>query len=110
MPKYVLLLHESSTAFPDLSPEDMQAMIQRYKNWRGKLNASGEKLQDGTGRTLRGAGSSLTVSDGPHAETKEVIGGFFIIEAKDYDEAVELSRDCPHLDFGTIEVRQVDKV
>jgi len=110
MPKYVLLLHESATAIPDLSPEDMQAMIQRYKKWRSSLNATGEKLQDGTGRKMKGAGSELTVSDGPYAETKEVIGGFFIIEANDYDHAVELCRDCPHLDFGTIEIRQVDKV
>ncbi len=106
MPKYVLLLHEAGNAFDSLGPADIQAVIERYKNWRMTVKGTGEKLEDGTGRVMRGA----TVSDGPYAESKEVIGGFFVIEAKDYDHAVALSRDCPHLDFGTIEIRQVDQV
>ena len=48
------------------------------------------------------------VTDGPYAEAREVIGGLFIIEANSYDEIVELSKDCPHLDFGSIEIREVD--
>ena len=46
--------------------------------------------------------------DGPFPETKEIIGGYFVIEAVDYDEAVELAKSCPHIDFGRIEIRQVD--
>jgi hypothetical protein len=47
------------------------------------------------------------VTDGPYAEAREVIGGLFIVEAGDYDEVVALSQDCPHLEFGTIEIRQI---
>ena len=56
---------------------------------------------------MKGAGSAR-VTDGPYAEAREVIGGVFIVEAKNYDEVVELSKDCPHLDFGTIEIREVE--
>jgi hypothetical protein len=48
------------------------------------------------------------VSDGPFAEANEVMGGLFVIEAATYDEVVELCKDCPHLDFGSIEIREVE--
>jgi len=72
----------------------------RYKSWRTNLKATGEKLQDETGRVMKGTGTNLAVSDGPYAESKEVIGGFFIIEANDYDHAVELCRDCPAISIS----------
>jgi len=105
MSQFVLLLRDAG--FPTgLSPEEIQAIIGRYRAWRQKVGADGKKLTDGDGRVLTRTG----VTDGPYAESKEVMGGFFLIEAKDYDEAVRISSDCPHLDFGSIEVRQVDKV
>ena len=55
---------------------------------------------------MKGAGA-VKVTDGPYAEAREVIGGLFIVEAQTYEEVVELSKDCPHLDFGTIEIREV---
>lgn len=49
--------------------------------------------------------------DGPYSEAKEVIGGYFAIEAADYDEALDLCRDCPHLKYGErIELRRVDDI
>ena len=57
---------------------------------------------------MRGGHGQPKVTDGPYAEAREVIGGLFIVEANTYDEVVELSKDCPHLDFGTIEIREVD--
>jgi hypothetical protein len=112
MPEYMLLLHDSGTMPPEMSPDDIQAVIQRYVAWRNKVaqagrKISGHKLADGTGRVMKGSGSPK-VTDGPYAEAREVIGGLFIVEAKDYDEAVTLARDCPHLDFGTIEIRQIE--
>jgi hypothetical protein len=112
MPEYMLLLHDSGTMPPDMSPDDIQAVIQRYVAWRNKVaqggrKISGHKLEDGTGRVMKGA-SALKVTDGPYAEAREVIGGLFIVDAQDYDEAVTLARDCPHLDFGTIEIRQIE--
>ncbi len=72
---------------------------------RGLL-VGGHKLEDGTGRLMKGN----TVSDGPFVESKEVIGGLYVIQANDYDHAVELASTCPHLDIGPIEVRAVDVV
>jgi hypothetical protein len=54
------------------------------------------------------AASAGKITDGPYAEAREVIGGLFILEAADYEEAVALSRDCPHLDFGSIEIREIE--
>jgi hypothetical protein len=113
MKTYVMILHDSG-AFPaDISPDEIQAIIRRYVAWRQKLQQNGRtvvghKLSDGEGRVMRGAPGSTRVTDGPYAEAREVIGGLFILEAGSYDEVVELSRDCPHLDFGTIEIRAVD--
>lgn len=111
MPKFVLLLHD--TGFdPGLSPDQMQAIIERYVAWRAKVQAngramSGHKLHDGQGRVVRGAGATMKVTDGPYAEGREVIGGLFVVDAASYDEVVELTKDCPHLEFGSIEIREV---
>jgi hypothetical protein len=112
VPNYLLLLHDTGT-FPDsMSPADIQAVIQRYVSWRelvqrGGRRIEGHKLVDGTGRVMRGSAGSPKVTDGPYAEAREVIGGLFIVEAANYEEVVALCRDCPHLDFGTIEIREV---
>jgi hypothetical protein len=112
MPKFVMLLHDSGTFPPDLSPDQIQAIIQRYVSWKQKVahgrQVDGHKLVDGSGRVMRGGASGPKVTDGPYAEAREVIGGIFVIEAASYEEMVELSKDCPHLDFGTIEIREVD--
>jgi len=113
MPNYVLLLHESGSFPANMSPADMQAIIQRYIAWRQRVQSGGRrveghKLVDGQGRTMRGKTGSSTVTDGPYAEAREVIGGLFVLEAKDYDEVVTLCRDCPHLDFGSIEIREIE--
>ena len=112
MPKFVLLLHDAGRFDPNMSPDQMQAIIQRYIAWRARVQKDGHevmghKLHDGQGRVMRGTGSSLKVTDGPYAEAREVIGGLFVIEAASYGEVVELATDCPHLDFGAIEIREV---
>ncbi|MBI3606940.1 MAG: transcription initiation protein [Nitrospirae bacterium] len=108
MPQYLLLLHEASKV-TNLSPDAMQAIIQKYKAWSDKLKQTG-RLVDANklcrdGRVMRG----VTVINGPYAEAKEVIGGYFMIEAANYDQAVQLARDCPNLELGgTIEVREIE--
>lgn len=113
MNQYLLILRDEPQSFTDLSPEEMQAVIQRYVAWRGGLEADGrlvasDKLADGEGRMLSQNGSGLAVKDGPFTEAKEVVGGYFQVRAASYDDAVDLCRDCPHLDYGTIEVRAID--
>ena len=54
---------------------------------------------------------AVSVVDGPYSEAKEILGGYFAIEAADYDEAVAISRDCPHLKYGErIELRAEDPI
>ncbi len=114
MSKYILFLHERTTLDESMSPEEIQSVISEYQAWSQEMGAAGrvlggQKLTADGGRMLSGFESSLTVTDGPLAEAKEVIGGFFEIEAGTYDEAVDIAQSCPHLKFGgTIELRQID--
>src|ERR1044072_6753118 len=97
-----------------LSPEQMQKMVEKYiiymQNRRTRVHfVAGEPLEE-TGKILSGErGGKIT--DGPFTESKEAVGGSFLISAKDLDEAVELSRDCPILaNGGEIEVRPIQKI
>lgn len=109
MAKFMLLLHENPAGWQQLSAEEMQKAIEKYMAWTKKpFNVGGERLTQDTGRVMRGTiGQAPRVTDGPYSETKEVLGGFYIIEAANYDEAVARSMDHPHLEYGgTIEVRE----
>ena len=113
MAKYTLMLRESGRAFANLSPSEMQAIFARYGAWSDGLRKAGtlgpsEKLTDGAGRVIRRTNGKVMVTDGPFTEGKEVLGGFFTIEAVSYDKAIEIANTCPHLDFGSIEVREVE--
>lgn len=114
MPDYMLILHESTTGAMEMSAEEIEKIIFEYKSWSrrvaeaGKL-VGGQKLRDEGGRMLTQANGDFRATDGPFAEAKEVIGGFFMIKAADYDEAVEISRTCPHLTYGgRIELREIE--
>ena len=114
MPNYMMLLHDRPKDFSGFSAEQIQAVIQDYKSWRngvaekGKLTG-GAKLRDEGGKHIVGANGEMRVTDGPFAEAKEVIGGYFAISADDYDEAVEIASSCPHLKYGgRIELREVE--
>jgi hypothetical protein len=110
----MLVLHEDPSTFRDYSAEDIQQVIERYRAWGERLReaghmAGGEKLRDGSGRVLRRQNGQLRIVDGPFSESKEVLGGFYMILAATYEQAVERARDCPHLDYGgTIEIREVE--
>ncbi len=115
MAQFMMLLHSEPPTEGAYSPEEIQAVVQKYQKWSetmgaaGKL-AGGNKLANDAGKVLRGT-DNVSVVDGPFAETKEVIGGYFILEAADYAEAAQLSKSCPHLAFGgTIELRQIDSM
>jgi hypothetical protein len=113
MAQFMLILHDKPGQFASLSPEEIQKVIEKYGAWRQKLTAdstlvNGRKLTDEGGKRLNSSGGKVSVVDGPYAESKEVVGGFFIIRAKDYDEAAEIAKGCPHLQYGRIELRQID--
>lgn len=114
MPQYLLLLHEPPPDPSALSPGDIEAIIAEYMAWRQGLvdrgiPVGGEKLSDDGGRHLRMREGRLQVVDGPYAEAKEILGGYFMVTAADYAAAVALASECPHLRHGGwIEVRQVE--
>ncbi len=110
MPLYMLLLHGDPTKWSTLSPEEMQKAIEKYMAWQKKpYTKDSQRLADEPGRVIRSTqGGPPRVADGPYSETKEVLGGYYTIEAASYDEAVKLALQHPQLEYGgTVEVRQV---
>ncbi len=109
MAQFMLLLHRDPSGWPRLSPEEMQKAMEKYMAWAKKpFNLDSKRLTTDTGRVMRVEGGKTRVADGPYSETKEVLGGYYAIEAANYDEAVRLALDHPHLEYGgMIEVRQI---
>ena len=113
MAKFMLIAHETPGGFSKLSPSEIQSVIEKCQSWGNKLRAAGrvvngDKLREEGGKVVTLRNGKFSVVDGPYAETKEVVGGYLTIRAENYDEAIELVRDCPHLAFGRLEVRQID--
>lgn len=112
MPKFLLLLRDNDS-FPDLAPEAMQALLQRYVAWTEGLAGRGalvdaSKLTDRVGRVVRRGASGPTVTDGPYVEGKELVGGYYVVTADSFDDAVALTSDCPHIELGSIEIRELE--
>jgi hypothetical protein len=109
--KYVMLILNTEEA-DKLSPEEQEAWSSQIMGWYEKLSGTG-KLSDGgaqlqpaqTAKTVRVSG----VTDGPFMETKEVLGGYSVLETDTLDEAVEITKTWPGVDRGliTIELRPV---
>ena len=106
--EYLLLFR--GTHWPkDLSAEDIQNNIAKFSSWFERLKNEGNFK---SGHPLEHIGKIVagrnTVVDGPFAESKEAIAGFFIIQADSLEEAVEIAKNCPGLDYGqTVEVRAI---
>ncbi|HWY49088.1 MAG TPA: YciI family protein [Bryobacteraceae bacterium] len=109
MPQYMLLLHGDPAGWVKLSPEDMQKAIEKYMAWTKKpFTRDSKRLADEPGRVIRSQGGKPKATDGPYSETKEILAGYYTIEAASYDEAVKLALEHPQLEYGgTVEVRQV---
>jgi len=97
------------------SPEVMQQRMQKWMAWMKELGEKGYIKDQGqplerTGKLVKG--KQKTVTDGPFAEAKDAVGGYTLIQARDLDQAVELSKGCPVFDTedGTVEVRPVMKL
>jgi hypothetical protein len=116
MSDFILLLHQRGGLPPQRSREEVTAIIEEYQGWADRMrregrHKGGEKLTNDAGRVMRLGAGGITVTDGPYAESKELIGGFFVIAAEDYDEALRVAESCPHLKYGAgIEIRQIDIV
>ena len=113
MSEYIFLYRSTNKAHQEAmgSPEKAQQSMKKWRAWfkdmedKGHLKSIGQPLER-AGKTV--SGTSKTVTDGPYAETKDVIGGYSVIEARDAEQAAQLASGCPVLEGGgSVEVRPV---
>ncbi len=111
--RYALLICAEEKWSNSLTETESAAVLSKYTEWmdqmgqRGVLNG-GERLHDTTdATTVRVRDGDVITSDGPFAETKEQIGGFFLVDCKDLDEAIEVAAKIPGAAYGSIEVRPI---
>ncbi len=111
--RYLLLIHDDESIFPRVSPQDMEKMMAEYYKFTEDLKASGA-YQDSarlrpvaTATTVRVRNGKALTTDGPFAETKEQLGGYYLIDVKDLDEAIRWASKIPSAKLGCVEVRPV---
>jgi hypothetical protein len=113
--KYLCLAYEAEQRLNDLTQEEWHALRRETLDYVDSLRSDGRlflahPLQSArTASTVRVRNGDLSVTDGPFAETKEQIGGFFMIEADDFQEAVQIAAKWPSARLGTIEVRPIEE-
>jgi len=112
-PQYMLLFRGNDWQ-KGLSPEEMQKIAGQWMAWFERLTAQGKVKAGATlekeGKTVSGKNGRV-VSDGPFAESKEAVGGYFLLQVNTFDEAVAIAQECPGLPYGVkVEVRPVAEV
>lgn len=111
--KYMLLIYIDDALVQALPPGELDAMMRKCLQHTDQLSSDGvlllsERLDEAnTARSLRARNGRSTVLDGPFAETKEVLGGFNLIEAANIEEALRIAAEFPWSKLGSIEVRPV---
>ncbi|MFP5380184.1 MAG: YciI family protein [Vicinamibacteria bacterium] len=111
--RYVCLIYDNEQQMAGMSKDEGEAFMGAYFTFTDDIKASGhyvagEALQPvATATTLRERNGKLSTTDGPFAETKEQLGGFYMIEARDLNEALQIAARIPSVKTGTIEVRPV---
>ena len=95
------------------SPELWEQHIMKWKEWVEKLTKEG-RFTGGQPLTRDGKvlwGTAKKITDGPYVEGKEIVGGYLLIKAGDYDEAIEISKGCPIFEYdGIVEVREIGQL
>ena len=111
--RYILLIYEDEKYYEEATPEDWEKTMVAHNAFGAEaaernMNPSGDALQPtAEAKTVRFVDSkSKLVTDGPYAETKEQLGGFYIVDCKDADEAIEMARKLPVV-TGSVEVRPI---
>lgn len=114
--KFILLVHHDETAFEQMSDETKKGLLTESIGLCHQLDAKGEYvhaspvLPAATATLVRVRDGRSLVTDGPFIETREQMAGYFLIEAKDRDEAVAIAGRVPGARIGTVEVRQVREI
>ena len=110
MRDFMMLFHSEPNPDFNPTPEQIQAEMKRWQDWMGGIGAQGKLKNPGEGlgfqgKTMHADGS---ITDGPYAEVKEIVGGFIIVSADSVEEAIELANGCPALaSGGKVEVRDI---
>ena len=113
--KYLCMAYEEERELTQLTEREWHALRQETLEYVEALRATGRLLDARplksatTASTVRVRDGRLSVTDGPFAETKEQLGGYFLIEADDLDEAIRIAARWPSARFGIIEVRPVEE-
>jgi hypothetical protein len=108
MANFLFVYRSSTTARQDMTPEQMQQIMQKWQAWIGEGLQKGWIVDSGDALTPEGrvVNARKVVTDGPFVESKEIVGGFSIIQADSIDAAAELAKGCPGLEVGgSVEVR-----
>ena len=110
MKEFVLLFRQASFDYRNASPDEMQALTKKWKDWVGGIVAQGKLVSGGSRLSLEGkvlkAGGIIT--DGPFVEIKEKLGSFIVVKAENLEEATTLAHGCPALEQnGSVEVRPI---
>lgn len=110
MKQFLLLLHEDVKKINELSQKEMEELAKAHMNWAEKLADAGH-LISGDGLHEKGVliiGKDSIVKDGPYLESKEIIGGYYLLKADDLETIVKLAKECPtHHYGGTTEIRPI---
>ena len=113
--KFLFMIYHEEKVLDTMPPKEMQKLVDSAL-YDDEIRGSGHYIVSNalqrarTARTIRVRGGKATVTDGPFAETKEQLGGFFLIDAKDMDEACAVAARFPPARIGIIEVRPVQEM
>ena len=109
MAKYAILIYEAESGYASGDQALFQQVMEAHNRFAGQVGERGGKILGGDALEPTPTSTSIRgdlVTDGPFAETKEALGGFYLIEARDLDHAIEIAKLCP-APFGGVEVRPV---
>ncbi len=111
--QYMLLIYSTESDEPVPGTPEFGEMLERYQSFTNNLKEKGAMVAGDalepvtTATTVRVRGGNTATTDGPFAETKETLGGYYLVECDNLDEAVEYASQIPSAEFGSIEVRPV---
>jgi hypothetical protein len=107
--EFLALIHEDKNGWESLSDDEQQATIQRYMDFseRDEVVGGAELQSTSTATTVQVRDDDRLVTDGPYAEVKEALGGFFILECDTIEEACRLAAEIPAAEHGAVEIRPV---
>ena len=110
MTQYMILIYEDEAGYASATPEVLGEVMQAHNDFSASVEKHGAKLLGGEALQSTGTATSIRggseVTDGPFVETKEVLGGYYLIDAPDLDTALAVGKLCPAR-FGGVEVRPV---